>query len=324
MSAEATFERAGPSVIGRLWTAVGPVATVVAVIIALWYAAVIPMNILNSVNAAARDGIEVVPESRRARSQAGRLELTFANPDAWSYTLGQERPALPAPHEVASALWSSVSETALTAKTNIVHHVGVTVSATLLGFVFGTGLGILLAVGIVYVRAMDMAAMPWVIASQTIPILALAPMIITIFGAMGIHGLLPKAVIATYLSFFPVVVGMVKGLRSPDAMQLDLLRTYNAGGGQEFWKLRVPAAMPFLFASLKVGIAASLVGTIVGELPTGAEAGLGARLLQGLNFGPYIQIWVALFAAALTAAALVGLISLAERLTLRRMGMAAV
>ncbi|MBC7142608.1 MAG: ABC transporter permease subunit, partial [Rhodobacteraceae bacterium] len=133
--------------------------------------------------------------------------------------------------------------------------------------------------------------------------------------------LLPKAVISAYLSFFPVVVGMVKGLRSPDAMQLDLLRTYSASPAATFWKLRLPASMPYLFASLKVSVAASLVGAIVGELPAGATAGLGARLLSGSYYGQTIQIWAALFAAAILAAGLVTVIGVIERGTLRRMGM---
>jgi len=192
----------------------------------------------------------------------------------------------------------------------------------LLGFAIGTGLGILLAVGVVHSRVMDMSVMPWAIVSQTIPIIALAPMIIVVLYSIGVQGIIPKAVISAYLSFFPVVVGMVKGLRSPDMMQLDLLRTYHASKAQGFWKLRLPASMPYLFTSLKIGIAASLVGAIVGELPTGAVAGLGARLLAGSYYGQTVQIWSALFAAAILAACLVGLLGVIERATLRRMGMA--
>src|SRR5919108_411771 len=121
----------------------------------------------------------------------------------------------------------------------------------------------------------------------------------------GFTGLLPKAVISGYLSFFPVTIGMVKGLRSPDPLQLDLMRTYSADRAQVFWKLRWPSATTFLFASLKVAIATSLVGAIVGELPTGAQAGIGARLLTGSYYGQTVQIWAALFSAALIAAILV-------------------
>ncbi|MEL6841458.1 MAG: ABC transporter permease subunit, partial [Pseudomonadota bacterium] len=216
-----------------------------------------------------------------------------------------------------------VFERRVTSRRSLVYHGWVTLSATLLGFAIGTGLGILLAVGIVYNKAMDMSVMPWAIASQTIPILALAPMIIVMLGSIGIQGLFPKAVISAYLSFFPVVVGMVKGLRSPDAMQTDLLRTYSASPAQGFWKLRLPASVPYLFASLKIGISASLVGAIVAELPTGARAGFGARMLVGDQYGQPLVTWAALFAAAITAAALVGVFSLIERLTLRRMGMQA-
>ena len=114
---------------------------------------------------------------------------------------------------------------------------------------------------------------------------------------------------------------MVKGLRGPDHMQLDLLRTYSTNNAQSFWKLRLPSSTPFLFASLKIGISASLIGTIVAELPTGAKAGFGARMLVGDQYGQPILSWAALFAAALTAAALVGIISFVERGTLRKMGM---
>jgi NitT/TauT family transport system permease protein len=164
--------------------------------------------------------------------------------------------------------------------------------------------------------------MPWVVASQTIPILAIAPMIIVVLNAVGLSGLLPKALISAYLSFFPVVVGMVKGLTAPDALQLDLMRTYGASRRQALWKLRWPSSVPYLFTSMKVAVAASLVGAIVGELPTGAVAGLGARLLAGSYYGQTIQIWSALFAAAALAATLVALVGLANRIVLRRMGMA--
>lgn len=280
-----------------------PVLTVLGVIAAIWYLAAIWMNSTWVMDQAARDG------------QA----ITFLQ--AVPQTLNQERPVLPAPHQVMKGLWDGVAGQAITSKRSLVYHAWVTLSATALGFAIGTLAGILLAVGIVYNRAMDLSVLPWAIASQTIPILAIAPMIIVVLNSLGVTGMLPKAIISAYLSFFPVVVGMVKGLRSPDAMQLDLLRTWNASGGQSFRKLRLPASMPYLFASLKVGIAASLVGTIVGELPTGAVAGLGSRLLSGSYYGQTVQIWAALFAAALLAAGLVALIGAAERATLRRMGM---
>ncbi|MDN5567732.1 MAG: ABC transporter permease subunit, partial [Paracoccus sp. (in: a-proteobacteria)] len=171
-------------------------------------------------------------------------------------------------------------------------------------------------------RSMDQSVMPWAVASQTVPILAIAPMVIVVFASAGITGLLPKAIIAAWLSFFPVLVGMVKGLRTPDAMQLDQMKSWSASDSQQFWRLRLPSSLPYLFTSLKVAIAAALVGTIVGELPAGATAGLGARLLSGSYYGQTVQIWSALFAAALLAAGLVAIVGVIEKATLQRMGLA--
>lgn len=281
-----------------------PVLSVVGFLLVMWYAAAVWLNAPWAYDKATRSG-EVLTTSTLVA-------------DTWS----QEKPKLPAPHQVGKEIWKTTVEKKITSKRSLIYHSWVTLSATLLGFVMGTGLGILLAVGIVYNRTMDMSVMPWVIASQTIPILAIAPMIIVVLNAVGISGLLPKAMISMYLSFFPVVVGMVKGLRSPDQMQLDQMRTWFASKAQTFWKLRLPASMPYLFTSLKIGMAASLVGAIVGELPTGAVAGLGARLLAGSYYGQTIQIWSALLMAAALAATLVGIIGIIQRVTLKRMGMA--
>jgi NitT/TauT family transport system permease protein len=196
----------------------------------------------------------------------------------------------------------------------------VTLSSTMLGFVFGTALGVLIAVGIVHVLALDRSLMPWIIASQTIPILAIAPMVIVVFAAIGVTGIIPKALISTYLSFFPVAVGMVKGLRSPEIMHLDLMHTYNASPAQIFWKLRVPASVPFLFASMKVAIAASLVGAIVAELPTGAVAGLGAKLLSGSYYSQTIDMWAALVVGSVVAVVLVTVVGVVGRVVEGAMG----
>ena len=257
-----------------------------------------------------------------ALDKAKRAGLELSSKELLLDTLSQDKPKLPAPHQVGLELWKTTVEKKITSKRSLVFHSWITLSSTLVGFLIGTSLGILLAIGIVHNNAMNMSVMPWAIASQTIPILAIAPMIIVVLNSIGVQGLLPKAIISSYLCFFPVVVGMVKGLRSPDKIDSDLLHTYNATNVQKFWKLKLPTSMPFLFASLKVGISASLVGAIVGELPTGAVRGLGARLLAGSYYGQTIQIWSALIMAAMLAAALVGILALLQKLTLKRMGMA--
>ena len=279
-----------------------PVFTVVLAIVMIWYLAAVLLNAAWAIDRAEKAGQDLT-----------KAELV-------SETLSQDRPRLPAPHQVVIEIWETTAEKKITSKRSLIYHGWVTLSATLLGFVFGAGLGMLLAVAIVHDRATDLSVMPLVIGSQTIPILALAPMIIVVLNAVGLSGLIPKAIISAYLSFFPVAVGMVSGFRSPAAYELDLMKTYNANRMQLFWKLRVPASTPFLFPSLKVAIAASLVGAIVGELPTGAVAGLGARLLVGSYYGQTVQIWSALVVAATLAAALVTLVGAAERLTRRAMG----
>jgi NitT/TauT family transport system permease protein len=168
---------------------------------------------------------------------------------------------------------------------------------------------------------MDMSVMPWVIASQTVPVLAIAPMIVVVLASAQVDDLIAKGVISMYLSFFPVVVGMVKGLRSPDQMQMDQMATWNASRAQMFWKLRLPSSAPYLFTSLKVGIAASLIGAVVAELSLSQDGGLGARMLVGSYYGQTIQIWSALIGAATLAALMVTVIGMVQTMTLRRMGM---
>ncbi|PWR19283.1 ABC transporter permease [Zavarzinia aquatilis] len=294
---------AKPKPIARLFAGhAGPVAVLGLALVALWYAGAVWLNADLQIDAFARAG----------------TDWNFT--DLVAGTWAQERPLLPAPHQVLAELWRTTVETGIASKRSLVFHGWVTLSSTLLGFAAGALLGILLAVGIVHVRVLEKSLMPWIIASQTIPILAVAPMVIVVLGAIGLKGLVPKSVISTYLCFFPVAIGMVKGLRAPDLLQLDLMRTYSASARQTFFYLRWPTSLPFLFAGLKVAISISLVGAIIAELPTGAQAGLGARLLAGSYYGQTIQIWSALVAAALMAALLVALMGAIERQVARLMG----
>lgn len=304
-----------------------PVLTVLAVIVCVWYAAVAPMNMRVSLDTAERAGQSVTPDSALARRDTAVWILMAGNPTHIAAGYNLERPRLPTPQQVGRELWKTTGEMALRgramSKRSLIYHGWVTLQSTLWGFFLGTSLGILGAVLIVYSRVVDKSLMPWAIISQTVPIVALAPMIIVLSAQVGIEGRgVPKAIISAYLCYFPVLVGMVKGLRSPAGSQLDLLKTYNASGLSVFLKLRLPASVPYLFTSLKVGIAAALVGTIVGELPTGAISGLGARILIGDQFGTPLAIWAALLAAAVLAGLLVTLLDLLQRVTLRRMGMA--
>jgi NitT/TauT family transport system permease protein len=277
-----------------------PVIVLCLILLAIWYMACIPMN--------------AVVAQTKIDAAGGGLAATLR--ESWTHV----RPVLPAPHQIAGEVWTSVFTVKPWMPKSLVYHTWVTLSSTLLGFILGTALGIGLAIAIVHSKLLSKALMPWIIASQTIPILAIAPMIIVVLGAIGLTGLLPKALISMYLCFFPVTIGMVKGLTSPDVIHRDLMRTYNSSAWEMLWKLRFPAAVPFLFTSLKVGIAIALTGAIVGELPTGAVAGIGARLLVGSYNGLTLMIWSALVAASVMAAVLVWLVGFAERRTLAAMG----
>lgn len=286
---------------GRKQTALAIGCLIVAALI-VWYAAAFFMNAGAAMERLAASGQPDNP-----------LALLAA-------TMRQDRPLVPAPHQVAIEFWNSVVLISPFSRRSLLYHAAVTAGATLTGFATGSLLGILLAILIVHVRSLARSLMPWVIASQTIPILAIAPIVVVVMGSLGIRGLIPKAAIAAYLCFFPVTIGMVKGLTSPDILFGDLMRTYHASQAQTLAKLRLPASLPYLFTGLEVAVAAAVVGTIVAELPTGAQAGLGARLLAGSYYGQTVQIWSALVMAAILAALLVGLVRLAGRITLRRMG----
>ena len=279
-----------------------PVTVVVGMIILIWYAGAVYLN-----------APMLIDQYERQKTEWNFEKL---RQDAWA----MKRPILPAPHQILADMYQSIIGRKVTSKRSLIYHGWITISSTLVGFGIGASLGILLAVGIVYIPTLNRSVMPWIIASQTIPILAIAPMIIVVLGSIGLTGLIPKAIISAYLCFFPVTIGMVKGLRSPDPILMDLMRTYNSNNSQTFFKLRWPASTTFLFTSFKVSIAISLVGAIVGELPAGARAGLGSRLLVGSYYGQTIQIWSALITASLVAGLLVYLMTLLERLTISKMG----
>jgi NitT/TauT family transport system permease protein len=284
----------------------GSVLTVLGIIVVVWYAAAVWLN------------------STWVYDQAERAGTVVSFVDMVPLTMAQDRPLLPPPHQVVGKLWDGIAGQAVTSKKSLVYHGFVTLKATLAGFGLGILLGVGLAIAIVQFRVVDKSVMPWAVISQTIPIVALAPMIVVLSSAAGVEArIVPKAIISAYLSFFPVLVSMVKGLRSPDAMQLDLLQTYGASAGQSFWKLRLPASSPYFFASLKVAIAASLIGAIVGELPTGAIEGLGARMLIGSQFGEPLIMWAALFAAAILAGGLILVVGWVEGRLRARMGVPA-
>src|SRR3981189_1046042 len=185
-----------------------PIATIVLALIAIWYVAAVLMNL-----SLVRGGFE-------------REETPYTVSELVAGTMSAERPLLPAPHQVIAAFADSVFGYAPTAPRSLVYHSIVTLWRAMLGFVLGALLAVGLALMVGHSRVLEKSLLPWIICSQMVPILALAPIFIVVLGAIGLQGLLPKSIISAYLCFFPITIGMVKGFTSPDPMQRDLMRTW--------------------------------------------------------------------------------------------------
>ncbi|MBI4261615.1 MAG: ABC transporter permease [Actinobacteria bacterium] len=184
------------------------------------------------------------------------------------------------------------------------------------GFLLGGVTGFLLGIAFAHSRLLERGLLPYVVASQTIPILAIAPMVVVWLKA----GWLSVAVISAYLTFFPVTINTLRGLKSVEPRSLELMRSYAASPWAVLWKLRVPAALPFIFAALKVSATASVVGAIIGELPSSIQDGLGGAIL---NFNQFYlssppSLWATNVVAALLGIAFFAVVAVAERLVVHR------
>ena len=183
------------------------------------------------------------------------------------------------------------------------------------GFVFGALLGLALAIVFVHSRILERALVPYVVASQTVPIIAIAPVVVIWLRG----GWLAVAVISAYLTFFPVTIAGLRGLRSPDPRALELMRSYASSSRDVLLKVRLPAAAPYLFAAFKVAATASVVGAIIGELPSGIRDGLGGAILNFNQFyvsGPP-KLWAAITVAAVVGIGFFALVRAAEVVFLR-------
>jgi NitT/TauT family transport system permease protein len=190
-----------------------------------------------------------------------------------------------------------------------------TFGEALVGFAIGATLGLLLGVVFSQSRTAERAFVPYVVASQTVPIVAIAPLVVIFLPV----GWLAVAIIAAYLTFFPVTMGALRGLRSADPRAVELMRSYASSSRQILWKLRLPAALPYLFTSFRIAASASVVGAIIGELPSGIPYGLGSSIL---NFKQYYvsgpeRLWATIIVAAMVGLVFVGLVRLAESLVSR-------
>jgi NitT/TauT family transport system permease protein len=190
----------------------------------------------------------------------------------------------------------------------------------LLGFALGGVIGFGIAVLLAHSRILRRGLLPYVVVSQTVPILAIAPMVVVGLGTKGVKPWVAVSVIAAFLTFFPVAMNTLRGLLSPDPRSLELMRSYAADRRSVLWKLRLPASLPFVFSALKISATVSVVGAIIGETPASIQDGLGGAIV---NFNQYYstgpeRLWATNIVCAALGLAFFGAVVLAERLILRR------
>ena len=218
---------------------------------------------------------------------------------------------IPAPGQlirgVQNLSWPPLSPTA------IPYNAAFTAMETLVGLLLASLVGLFFAVGLVASRPFEKSLLPWLVASQTIPIIAIAPMLAVLLGQYGVQGWVPKAIIAAYIAFFPITIGVAKGLRSPEPLALDLMKTYNSTDLQTYAKLRFPASLPYLFTAFKVSMAAALIGSIIGEISTISFQGLGRMLSENSRASDVVALWVIMLASSLLGIFLVALVGWIEK-----------
>jgi len=248
-----------------------------------------------------------VPAAQRALDSGAALPCKTATECATQL----RSPVLPSPTQ----LWNGFSNLLfpLGSPNAIPINAGVTAFETLVGLLLAAVVGFFFAIGIVVSRAFERALLPWIVASQMVPVIAIAPMLIVVLGQYGVQGWVPKAIIAAYIAFFPISIGVAKGLRSPDPLSLDLMKTYNANNWQTYLKLRFPASVPYLFTAFKVSMAAALIGAIVAEISTISLRGIGKMLAENSRASDVVAMWVIMLSSAVLGILLVALVGWLER-----------
>jgi NitT/TauT family transport system permease protein len=228
---------------------------------------------------------------------------------------------LPHVWSVVAALWEPAQRGGPPLVSILLGASRITLLEAVTAFVIGSLAGLLLAIAFVHFRLLERSLVPYVIASQTVPIIAIVPPIVVGLGppfrALGV-GWLAVALVASYLAFFPVTIGALRGLRAADPRSFELMRAYAARTGQVLWKLRLPTSVPYVFTALKISATTSLVGAIIGELPSSIRDGLGGIILnlnQYYSLAPE-RLWAAVLFIAVIGMALFVMVALAERVAL--------
>jgi len=238
----------------------------------------------------------------------------------WDWPFTVDYITMPHIHDIVSRLWEPAAVEQPPLIRLLLDSAAFTAREAAVGFALGAVIGFAIAVVLHHSKLLQRGFLPYIVASQTVPILAIAPMVVIWLGGKGLPVWVPVSVIAAYLTFFPVTINVLRGLDSAEPRALELMRSYAASPWAVLWKVKVPASLPYLFAALKVSATASVVGAIVGELPSSIQDGLGGAIL---NFNQYYSLEPeSLWATNLVAAALGILFFLAvvgaERLVVRR------
>jgi NitT/TauT family transport system permease protein len=236
----------------------------------------------------------------------------------WPFTV--DRINMPHIHTILKAFGEPLQPDGPPLRHYLYHWALFTGKEALAGFALGAVIGFVLAVVLAHSSVLRRGLVPYIVVSQTVPILAVAPMVVVGLGSKGVRPWQAVAVIATYLTFFPVAINTLRGLQSPDPRALELMRSYAAGRWAILWRLRVPASLPFVFSALKISATASVIGAIIGETPASIQQGLGGAIV---NFNQYYSIQPANLWATILVCAALGIIFflgvvVVERLVLRR------
>jgi NitT/TauT family transport system permease protein len=238
----------------------------------------------------------------------------------WTWPFLVDDTTMPHIHDILNAFRQPVTEGGPALIHPLLDAAWFTAKEAFAGFVLGALIGFGLAVLLVHSKLLERGLLPYIVASQTVPILAVAPMVVIGLGSKGVEGWKAVAILAAYLTFFPVAINALRGLQSADPRAFELMESYASSRWSILWHLRVPASLPYLFTALKIAATASVIGAIIGETPASIQDGLGGAIV---NFNQYYSLqptflWATNIVCAVLGLVLFGLVALTERLVLRR------
>jgi NitT/TauT family transport system permease protein len=237
----------------------------------------------------------------------------------WTWPFVVDDTTMPHLHTIVAAFWQPTTTGGPPLIRSLVHAAWFTAKEALAGFLLGALIGFLLAVVLAQSRLLERGIVPYIVASQTVPILAIAPMVVVGLGSKGVAGWKAVAILAAYLTFFPVAINTLRGLHSVDPRAVELMESYAASRWRVLWRLRVPSSVPYIFTALKISATASVIGAIIGETPASIQNGLGGAIV---NFNQYYSLeptflWATNVICAALGIAFYAAVAVSERLVLR-------